>query len=44
MFDHAFDNLTKDGKVLMGPEPYDNFRKVTWLTDKYGITWQLVCK
>jgi predicted 3-demethylubiquinone-9 3-methyltransferase (glyoxalase superfamily) len=42
IFDNAFNNLSKEGNVLMGPEPLMNFKKVSWVTDKYGITWQLI--
>ena len=44
MFDDTFNNLSKEANVLMGPEPFENLKKVTWITDKYGITWQLVCE
>ena len=42
MFDNVFNKLSKEGNVLMGPEPLLNFKKVTWVTDKFGITWQLI--
>lgn len=37
-----FDQLKTDGEVLMGPVEMMNYENVTWVTDKYGITWQLV--
>ena len=43
-FDTIFSRLAKDGLVMMGPEPVLEFRKVTWITDKYNVTWQLVWK
>jgi predicted 3-demethylubiquinone-9 3-methyltransferase (glyoxalase superfamily) len=41
-FDQAFDALSENGNVMMGPEPVANFRKVAWVVDKFGVTWQLV--
>lgn len=41
-FDTAFRRLSEIGEVMMGPEPIFELRKVAWLTDKFGITWQLV--
>ncbi|MCL1892613.1 MAG: VOC family protein [Holophagaceae bacterium] len=39
-FDVIFDGLSKDGMVMMGPEPVAHFRKCAWVTDKFGVTWQ----
>lgn len=41
-FDDLFDKLSKEGTVMMGPEAVELLRKVAWVTDKYGVTWQLV--
>lgn len=41
-FYQYFDKLKVDGKVMMGPEPVMAYKLVTWVIDKYGITWQLV--
>ena len=42
MFDVVFEKLSKNGRVLMGPEAIGNLRKASWITDKYGLTWQVV--
>jgi predicted 3-demethylubiquinone-9 3-methyltransferase (glyoxalase superfamily) len=41
-FDCMFNGLAKDGFVMMKEEPFLHFRKVAWVTDKYGVTWQPV--
>jgi len=41
-FDSIFNGLAKEGIVMMKEEPFMQFRKVAWVTDKFGITWQPV--
>lgn len=41
-FDEIFNGLSKEGVVVMGPEPIMGLRKVAWVTDVVGVTWQLV--
>lgn len=45
-FDTIFSKLSDGGNVIMGPEPVESehikMRKATWITDKFGVTWQLV--
>ncbi|MFD0896398.1 VOC family protein [Loigolactobacillus binensis] len=42
LFDRIFTTLASSGHVLMGPEPIAQFDKAAWITDQFGITWQLV--
>ena len=37
-----FNALSKNGNVLMGPEPLMDFKLSTWVTDQFSLTWQLV--
>ena len=41
-FDGLFSCLSDGGTVMMGPEPIMDLRKVAWVTDRFGVTWQLV--
>jgi len=41
-FDRLFAGLAEGGQVMMGPEPILDLRKVAWVTDRFGVTWQLV--
>ncbi|WP_238885365.1 VOC family protein [Clostridium sp. YIM B02551] len=43
-FNSLFKSLSRGGKVLMGPEPVLALMSVAWVTDKFGLTWQLVLK
>ncbi|KRN02291.1 hypothetical protein FD13_GL001967 [Levilactobacillus senmaizukei DSM 21775 = NBRC 103853] len=43
-FQTIFDQLAAAGHVMMGPMAMAGFTKVTWVTDKFGVTWQLVAK
>lgn len=41
-FDAIFSSLSQDGVVMMGPEAIPGFRKCAWVTDKFGVTWQMI--
>ncbi|EUJ43260.1 VOC family protein [Paenilisteria rocourtiae] len=41
-FDRLFAAFSDEGSVMMGPIELPPFKKVTWVTDKFGVTWQLV--
>jgi predicted 3-demethylubiquinone-9 3-methyltransferase (glyoxalase superfamily) len=41
-FDAVFNGLAHEGTVMMKEEPFMQFRKVAWVTDKFGVTWQPV--
>ena len=40
-FQILFNGLKAGGIVLMGPEPAGKMEFVAWVTDKFGLTWQL---
>jgi predicted 3-demethylubiquinone-9 3-methyltransferase (glyoxalase superfamily) len=39
--DELFDKLSQDGQVLMPLAPSPVSKKFGWVTDKYGVSWQL---
>ena len=39
--DNLWQHLAEDGKVLMPFQSYDWSKKYGWLTDKYGVSWQI---
>lgn len=41
-FDRLFTTFSEGGSVMMGPESVNHLRKVAWVTDSFGITWQLI--
>jgi predicted 3-demethylubiquinone-9 3-methyltransferase (glyoxalase superfamily) len=42
IFNSIFEKLWNNGIILMGPEAFSIYRKAAWVTDKYGITWQVI--
>lgn len=36
-----FSALSEGGKVLMPPDNYGFSNKFTWISDRYGVSWQL---
>lgn len=43
-FDRLFAILSREGAVLMPPDNYDWSRKFGWLSDHFGVSWQLELK
>jgi predicted 3-demethylubiquinone-9 3-methyltransferase (glyoxalase superfamily) len=39
--DRAFGELSKDGAVLMPPANYGFSKKFAWVSDRFGVSWQL---
>jgi predicted 3-demethylubiquinone-9 3-methyltransferase (glyoxalase superfamily) len=41
-FERYFAALAADGTVMMGPETDAKFERVTWVSDRFGLTWQVL--
>jgi predicted 3-demethylubiquinone-9 3-methyltransferase (glyoxalase superfamily) len=39
--DHAFEKLSEDGQILMPLDRYPFSKKFFWLSDRFGVSWQL---
>jgi predicted 3-demethylubiquinone-9 3-methyltransferase (glyoxalase superfamily) len=39
--DHAFSQLSDGGGILMPPGNYGFSQKFTWVSDRFGVSWQL---
>ena len=39
--DRLFAELSKDGQVLMEPADYGFSAKYAWISDRFGVSWQL---
>ncbi|XZF14929.1 VOC family protein [Chitinophagaceae bacterium MMS25-I14] len=39
--DRLFEELSRDGKILMPAAPYPFSKKYGWTNDRYGVSWQL---
>jgi predicted 3-demethylubiquinone-9 3-methyltransferase (glyoxalase superfamily) len=40
-FNALFDRLCDQGSVFMPPDRYPFARRFAWLSDRYGVSWQL---
>lgn len=40
-FQSLFDQLSDDGNVFMPPGPYPFAQRFAWLSDRFGVSWQL---
>ncbi|MBZ6002810.1 VOC family protein [Leuconostoc gelidum subsp. aenigmaticum] len=43
-FYKVFNPIAKDGVIIMGPMPIGDYKLATWVTDKFGVTWQFTYK
>jgi predicted 3-demethylubiquinone-9 3-methyltransferase (glyoxalase superfamily) len=41
MLNALFDLLSDQGSVFMTPDRYPFARRFTWISDRYGVSWQL---
>lgn len=39
--DSAYSSLSADGKVMMPPGNYGFSQKFAWISDRFGVSWQL---
>ena len=39
--DGAFNQLSDNGDILMPPDNYGFSKKFTWVSDRFGVSWQL---
>ena len=39
--DTVFEQLSKGGEVMMPPDDYGFSKKFCWLSDRFGVSWQL---
>ena len=39
--DALFDRLSDQGSVFMPPDRYPFAQRFTWISDRYGVSWQL---
>lgn len=40
--EHLYQTLTKDGKIIKPLDDYQSLGKFCWITDRYGVSWQLI--
>lgn len=41
VLEHVYEGLTEGGKKLMPLDDYGVSRKFAWVTDRFGVSWQL---
>ena len=41
-YDQIFKNLSEGGTIMMQADDFMHYQKVSWVADKFGVTWQPV--
>ena len=44
LYDQLFEQLSDKGNVIMSETNFNHWKKLCWVTDTFGVTWQLLWK